>query len=316
LNPPGPYPDVEPYVIFGGPGGFEAGVPLASFVPDGLVGGPAGSIGVEDVNGDGTPEVTFNGFIGAHAALLWVLRWDGATLAPLFAETSNSPTIGLEDLDGDGVPEIVLGQSGYCGSYAASPHLSFAFRWEDGAYRSASWRFGGLEDGLDEFADHVLSTVRHSDAPDDARVCVEHMLALANAFRGKPVDTRTTYRAYAEQRQQLPADEQHLVRPAYLAAPYVEADLRALLAAAEAGHSPGWGPAELAVLHDLLGDALLEQASYHQSEADSLAERDKPDQSREERRKASEARQTATREYQSALDLDPSDEEARRAVGQ
>jgi hypothetical protein len=315
VTAPGRFSDVEPYVIFNGAGGFAPGVPLASFVPGGSIGGPAGSISVEDINSDGTPEVTFSSIVGAHAALLWVLRWDGSTLAPLFAETSNSPTIGLEDLDGDGVPEIVLGQSGYCGGYAASPHLAFAFRWESGAYRSASRRFPTLEDGIDEHTSGVLPTSHGDSQSIDARACVQHMLALANAFRSKPTDTRNAYRAYADLRQQLPDDGRLSARPDYLAAPYVESDLRALLAAAEAGQSAGWGPAELAVLHDLLGDALSEQANRFQSEADSAAKRDKPDEAREARRKASEARQAATREYQAALVLDPTDEEARRIVG-
>lgn len=322
LTPPGRFASVEPWVLFGrasgsgGDGGFEPGVPLRSFLPDDdTLGGPGGSIAVEDVTGDGKPEVTYTGIVGAHAAVLWVLGWTGSTLAPLFAEVSNSPAIGLEDLDGDGTPEIVLGQSGYCGSYAASPHLTFAFRWQDGAYQSASWRYPGLNDGIDDFVSEILSNVHSGDKLDDARVCMNHMLAMANAFRGKATETRTAYRAYAEERQRLPDDERRFVRPAYLPAPYVEDDLRAVLEAVEGGQFPSWGSAETAVLHDLLGDALLDQASYHQSEADSLTNRGKDDQAREARRKASEARQAATREYQAALTLDPTDDEARRAVG-
>jgi hypothetical protein len=317
LTPPGRYTNVQPYVLFGKPdGGFEAGVPLQSFLPgDDSIGGPGGSIAVEDVTGDGAPDITFNGIVGAHAAVLWVLHWDGSTLAPLFDEASNSPSVGLEDLDDDGIPEVVLGQSGYCGSYAASPHLTFAFRWEDGAYHPASWRYPSLEDGLDDLIRDVLSSPHGGDTPDDARVCIQHLLATANAFQGKAAETRTTYRAYAEQRQQLPEDQRRFVRPSYLAAPYVEADLRAVLAAAESGQFPGWGPAELAVLHDLLGDALSEQANYQQSMANSFAERGKGDQEREARRASSEARQAATHEYEAALALDPSDEEAGRAVG-
>jgi hypothetical protein len=324
LTPPGRFANVEPWVLFGGAGaadgaggGFEAGVPLQSFLPgDDSLGSPGGSVAVEDVTGDGAPEITFNGIVGAHAAVLWVLHWDGSTLAPLFDKVSNSPAVGLEDLDHDGVPEVVLGQSGYCGSYAASPRLTFAFRWEGDGYRSASWRYPSLEDGLDEFVRDVLSNP-DGDHPTgaDARACIQHMLATANAFRGKAAETRTAYRAYAEQRQQLPEDQRRFVRPSYLAAPYVEADLRAVLAAAEGGQFPGWGPAELAVLHDLLGDALSEQANNQQSMANGFAERGRSDQEREARRTASEARQAATHEYEAALALDPTDDEARRAVG-
>jgi hypothetical protein len=315
LTAPGRFSNVDPYVLFGGPTGFEPGVPLASFVPGDPLGGPGGSIAVDDINGDGTPEITFSGLVGAHAAVLWVLSWDGSTLAPLFAEVSNSPTVGLEDLDRDGIPEIVLGQSGYCGGYASSPHLTFAFRWEGGAYRSASWRFPSLDDGIDEHATDVLASAPPGAQSGAARVCIEHMLALANAFRAKPAETHAAYQAYAEHRQQLPDDARRFVRPAYLAAPYVEADLRALLASIQSGQSPGWSPAEIAVLHDLLGDALLDRAAGLTSEADSLADRGKSDEAQATRRKASEARQAATREYQVALDLDPSDQEAHRAVG-
>jgi hypothetical protein len=312
-------------VLFGssdGSGGFEPGIPLGSYLTDDLFGGPGGSIGgpggsiaVEDINQDGTPEVTFSGIVGAHSAVLWILRWDGSTLVPLFAEASNSPTVGLEDLDDDGVAEVVLGQSGYCGGYAGSPRLTFAFRWEDGAYRSASWRFPSLDDGIEDFAADLLNDP-HGGAPDDARVCIEHMLATSHAFRGKGADARTAYRAYAEHRQQLSADARRFVRPSYLAAPYVEADLRAVLAAIDAGQISGWSPAEIAVVHDLLGDALSERANALQAAADSLAGRDKDDQAREARRKASEARQAATRAYETALTLDPTDEEARRALGE
>jgi hypothetical protein len=322
LTEPGRFANVQPFVLFGtAAGGFEPGVPLASYLgtdpygePIGDIGGPAGSIAVDDVNRDGTLEVTFSGIVGAHSAVLWVLRWDGSTLAPLFAEASNSPTVGLEDLDADGVAEVVLGQSGYCGGYASSPRLTFAFRWEDGAYRSASWRYASLAEGIEEFAGDLLSNPH--GAPDDARVCVEHMLATAHAFGGRGQEARTAYRAYAEHRQQLSEDARRFVRPSYLAAPYVEADLRAVLAAIQAGQISGWGPAELAILHDLLGDALTEQANGYRSIADSLADRGKEDLAREARRKSSEARQAATTAYEAALALDPADPEARRALGQ
>jgi hypothetical protein len=101
----------------------------------------------------------------------------------------------------------------------------------------------------------------------------------------------------------------------YLGATYVEADVRSLLAAADAGQSPGWGAPERAVLHDLLGDALIERARSQQYEAESADRDGNADLAREARRKASESRQAATREYQAALDLDPTDEEARRAIG-
>lgn len=311
---PGRYAPVEPYALLARPGGFEPAVPLAAAVPDSLLGGPGGTVSIVDVNGDGAAELVFNGPVGAHAAVLWVLRWDGARLAPLFAETSNSPTIGLRDLDDDGIPEVVLGQSGYCGSYAASPRLTFAFRWDGDAYRPASWRYPLLQDGVDAHAAALLGA-SPGGGSDDARACVRHLLATAHALQARPADARAAYRAYAEVRRQLAGDARRFVRPAYLGAPYVADDLRALLSAAESGPGQGWGPAELAVLHDLLGDALTEQANGQLALAESLTERGKPDRAREARRRASEARQQATRAYEAALALDPTDDEAGRALG-
>ena len=314
VKSPGRFGLLDPYVVFGGVTGPERSVPLGSFVEGGSLGAVGATIRADDVNADGKPEIAFSAFVGAHSALLWVLQWNGSTFTPLFAEASNSPVVDLTDLDGDKVPEIVLGQSGYCGGYAASPRMSFAFRWESGAYRSASFRYPSINDGIDEHA-HGVQTEYLQEGREDVRACIQHMLAMAHAFRGRAAEARTAYQAYAQLRQLAPADARQLVRPIYLAAEYVEADLRAALAAADSGQSPGWGAAERAILHDLLGDALIERARGHQSAADHAAERGNAEVAREARRKASEARQVATREYQAALDLDPADEEARRAIG-
>jgi hypothetical protein len=142
------------------------------------------------------------------------------------------------------------------------------------------------------------------------------MLATSYAFQGRPTEARTAYQAYARSRQQVPADSRQFVRPVYLAAEYMEADVRAVLAAADSGQSPSWGAPERAILHDLLGDVLIDRARGYQYAADNADKRGSSEESRESRRKASEARQAATREYQAALDLDPTDEEARRALGE
>lgn len=312
---PARYALMEPWIVWGGPNGLERSEPLATYVDDPVLGGVAGSIGIDDVNGDGKPEITFSGIVGAHSATLWVLGWNGSQLTSLFDGVSNSPVVGLEDLDEDGVPEILLVQSGYCGSYASSPALAFAFRWESGAYQSASMRYPSMYDGLDEHASGVLAQFPAGGQGDASRACVQHLLATANVLRNRPRDARAAYRAYAELRQQAPVDTRSFVRPVYLADPYVEADLRATLAAAEDGRLTGWAPTELAIIHDLLGDALTDRARIFQSQADRAAERGRPDEAIAARRKATEARQAASAEYKAALGLDPNDDEAQRALG-
>jgi hypothetical protein len=313
---PGRFPLLEPFVLFAGEGGLAPAVPLASFVHDTSPGGPAGQVQIADVNHDGTPEVTFSGIVGAHSALLWVLRWDGSALAPLFEEVSSTPVVSLTDLDDDGIAEIVLLQSGYCGSYAASPSLSFVFHWEDGAYRSASMRYPAVNDGVDEHANGVITTFPEDSQGIASRACIEHMLATVNAFRGKAAETRAAYRGYADLSAQADDRSTLFVRPVYLGEPYVEADLRAALAAAESGQTPGWGPADLAVLHDLLGDGLDLRAQIADQQARSYAERNLLDQAASARQRSDAARAVADQEYRTALALDPDDGAARRALGE
>ncbi|MGE3270060.1 MAG: hypothetical protein AB7P40_15015 [Chloroflexota bacterium] len=303
--PPGRYALVEPYIIFSSANGLQQGVPLASYVTDGLVGGPFGTIRMDDVNGDGSLEVTFSGIVGAHSALLWVLHWDGATLAPLFQGVSNSPAIGLEDLDADGVAEILMVQSGYCGSYASSPILAFAFRWEDGVYRSASWRYPTIDDGIDDRAEQMTEAQQSDPSEGAARACVEHMLATADVFRGRAADAAQAYLTYLELARQTPADSRAMLRPIYLGERYVEADLRAALAALDAGKLGSWTPAQRAVIHALLGDALSARAQHHEAEAEQAVRNGRADREQAARANASDAQQAASREYQEARDLLP-----------
>jgi hypothetical protein len=313
---PGRFALAEPYVLFSEGGALQPAVPLASFVKDAMPGGPAGQLQIADVNGDGSPEIAFSGIVGAHAELLWILHWDGSTLAPLFAATSNTPAISLTDLDGDGIAEITLLQSGYCGSYAASPVLGFAFRWDEGAYRSATHRYPAVNAGLDQHAANVLATFPTGQEWNGPRSCVQHMLATASAFRGDAALTRDRYRAYAALRSQTDPGSPLFSRPVYLGEPYVEADLRAALATAESGESPGWGAPERAALHDLLGDALDERGKLLEQQAKSAADHGRPDDAASVSHQADAARTTSRQEYTAALALDPTDAEAQRALAQ
>ncbi|MCC7369386.1 MAG: hypothetical protein IT306_13235 [Chloroflexi bacterium] len=313
---PGRFSPVEPYIVYDGPNGLEPGAPISSYVAGGLLGGPGGTVSIADVNADGKAELTFGAVVGAHSGLLWVLQWNGSTLVPLFVEGSNTPVVDLAELDGDGVAEIVLPQSGYCGSYAASPVMTFAFRWQDGAYQPASWRYPTLNDGLQDRAD----AANHSNGDDPgstaARACVQHMLALAAAFRGDAAAARAAYRQYSSLRRQAAPDARLFQQPIYLGAPYVALDLMTLIGVVERGERQGWSSTDRAILHDLLGDALLARAQGHLSQAEDAVRRNKPEQEREARQQASLTRQAAVEAYRAALALDPTDEEARRGLGE
>jgi hypothetical protein len=313
---PGRFTLVEPYVILASDTGLQPAVPLSSFVKEKALGGPAGQLRISDVTGDGRPEITFEGIVGAHSEVLWVIGWNGTTLAPFFEMVSNNPSMSLTDLDGDGIPEIRFGQSGYCGSYASSPVMVFAFRWEDGAYHPASSRYPEINDGLDDHASGVLAAYPTDSQWNGARACVYHMLATANAFRGKPAEMREQYRSYASLRLQTDAKSPWSARPIYLADAYVEDNLMTVLAAAESGASPGWGPSELAILHDLLGDVLDTRAQDLEQQAQSADKRGQAGEAATARQESADAKASARQEYQAALALDPSDAEAQRALGQ
>jgi len=312
---PGRFTLAEPYVMFAEDGRLQPAEPLVTFVQRTTAGGVAGQIQIADVNGDGKLEVVFNGIVGAHGSVLWVLAWNGTTLTPLFEENSSNPVILLTDLDDDGIAEILMPQSSYCGGYAAAPSFGFAFRWEGGAYRSATTRYLSVNDGLDERIAEQSAVYAAHTGLDDEHACVQHMLAEAQAIRGHAAEMRTAYRSYAVLRQGADPHLPGSTRPAYLAEPFMEADLRAALTVAESGASPGWGPAELAVLHDLLGDALDTRASTLESNADRADERNQPDQAAAARQQAEATRAASEQEYRAALALDPTDEEARRALG-
>jgi hypothetical protein len=315
VSPPGRYAQIEPYVVFAGTVGLEPGVPLVRYVPGDWIGGTGGAIDIVDVNADNVPEIVYNATVGAHGGVLWVVGWDGSTLAPLFAMGSDTPAVTLEDLDGDGIQEIVLPTSGYCGGYAASPRLMSVFRWEGGAYRSASARFPSLQDVTIEHAAEALDAFSRGRSSDADTACVQHMLALAYALQGKPAELRTAFRAYLAERQKSPADRWPLTRPTFTPSPHVEADLRAVVAATTSGTSAVWGPMERAALHDLLGDVLTSRAESFEYRAKDADEHGRPDRAQEWRNKAGQARAAAEREYLTALGLDPTDEEAKRALG-
>jgi hypothetical protein len=83
--------------------------PIPDVVCDGcrLTGNGADDVQVEDLDGDGEPEVIVTGYTGGAECCLLFGVWDFT--APTYRQTAvNLGTVGysLEDLDGDGIPEF------------------------------------------------------------------------------------------------------------------------------------------------------------------------------------------------------------------
>jgi hypothetical protein len=289
-------------------------------VADQGIGGPGGDIGIEDVTGDGRPELVYGGVVGAHSSVFWVFGWNGRALAPLFEGFSNSAGLGLRDLDGAGPPEILMLQSGYCGSYAGSPALVFAFRWRDGAYWPATAELPTLQGTVffERASEALAETESQAGGQNQvaARACMHHMVATAHAFAGRPRDAWEAYQRYHVIRLQVDEQEKQVLYalPGYVGATFFEEQVRDMLERAESGRLGSWSPSELAFLHDLLGNAFEAQGdtARHRpesgSDANSIAAADLG------RQQAAQAVAAARDEYHAALALDPNDGEASAAL--
>lgn len=311
-QPPGRYPDAEPYVLRRSGERLRA-TKVGDLIGEESIGSFGGDVTIDDVNGDGRPELVYSSVVGAHSSVLWIIRWDGQEARPIFRGFSNSAGLGLQDLDDDGLDEILTVQSGYCGSYAGSPSLAFASRWRDGAYRPATVDYPKLQAGFANDAREALV----ADPPDSAaRACIHHMLATSHAFAGRARDGREAYGRYQVARPPR-GDEAALgTFPSYVGSPSFEEDVREVLARAESGRLGTWGPTELAFLHDLLGNILEARAAGRRFEAEYEAREGKPDQAAATLREADRAQAEALREYRAAAALDPTDREARDALEQ
>jgi hypothetical protein len=228
-----------------------------------------GYLSIDDLTGDGRPEIGYTAYIGAHSQALWVLSWDGMALAPIFARRSLDTASKVEDLDADGIPEIVLGARPYCGGrYWGGPSLQFVMRWRDGAYRPASADFPSIarawldareQDRADEGASHGTGEpVAPAPAePPEAwshDACLLHAEALTHALLGEAGEAKAAYDRYRAARL-VPSDVGPASLPRYVRESFFEAEARDLVTRAEDGRLGSWGPDELAVLHALLDDA-------------------------------------------------------------
>ncbi len=314
-RPAGRYTLAEPMVLLHGGGGFMA-LPLGDLVADQGIGGPGGDVAIEDVTGDGRPELVYGGVVGAHSSVLWVLGWDGGRLAPLFEGFSNSPGLGLVDLDRDGVPEVLMAQSGYCGSYAGSPQLAFALRWQAGAYRPAGADFPDLQGDLEERVGEILAEAEgRTEQPwPAATACIHHLVASGHALAGRAPEARAAYLRYHQARGRVAGDrEGFTVLPTYVGAPFFREQVQGVVARAESGRLAGWGPAERAILHDLLGNS-FEARWQNARERLRHGASTGPANPEATRREAEEARQQAEQQYRAALALDSGDQEARAGL--
>ncbi|MCC6178038.1 MAG: hypothetical protein IT305_22275 [Chloroflexi bacterium] len=315
MNRPGRFPAAEPVVLFASPhspdsqtvGAWQP-VLLSNILQGGDTFAFYGDLTFEDVNADGRLAVVFDGGVGAHSGLLWIVAWDGSALVPLFQTESNTPGIELEDLDRNGKLEILIPQSGYCGSYASSPTLIFVERWQDGAYRPASADYPSVYAGFEAQAASTLAAPVNSANPA-AVACIQHMRAAAFAFENRPAEMLAAYRAYLAARQQAEAKPSQnpnpFITPIYLSEAYVEEDLRLVLDRVTSSDEAGWGTPETAALHLMLADALDAQAQAAESDARSAEQQGDQETAARQHAVAARATSAAAAERAAARSLAP-----------
>lgn len=264
---------------------------------------------IEDVNGDGRAELVYATVFGAHSSALAILGWDGAQFVSLGRGTSNTfyqaggiYGVGLSDLDRDGVDEVVFPYASYCGGYAMSPDgLTFVLRWRGGAYRPATLDFPELngQRDIDRIRERLDWAVTRTEPHIQSVVaCLEHWQATALAIQGRPREAWEAYQRHAARSPDWPA---------HVGLELFTATARDLLHAAESGQVGSWGPSELAILHDLIGNSNEDAARRHGYGAEWAEKEGKPDEAAIERAAAERERQAALSEYRAALALDSSD---------
>ncbi|HZQ37193.1 MAG TPA: hypothetical protein VFD32_14780 [Dehalococcoidia bacterium] len=163
----------------------------------------------------GTPAVALTAGVGAHAAQMTVVRWDGAAFATVFDGTTDTPGYDFKDIDGDGQPEVVEAVSPYCRDYAESPQIVVVYKW-DGA-RFSEWAGPYPQDLIAErlaYAQKV--TTQMSDWDQDAQACVWGVVAF---LTGRSGDTAGADAACNQAKAISPAWEDPHDCPAYILSP-------------------------------------------------------------------------------------------------
>jgi len=108
-----------------------------------------GSLGIEDVNKDGKPEILVHATAGAHGSALYLYSWEDST-AHLFhpnGDTSRTNFVGdgsgvsNQDVDGDGIQEILCYNRDYDWKYH---YLVDYYKWDGKHYVFWKQETGGL----------------------------------------------------------------------------------------------------------------------------------------------------------------------------
>lgn len=163
----------------------------------------------------GTPAVALIAGVGAHAAQITVVRWDGTQFATVFAGTTDTPGYDFKDIDGDGQPEIVEAASPYCRDYADSPQIVVVYKW-DGAQFS-EWTGPYPQELTGDLLAYARKlTTRMSDWDADAQACVWGVVAFLTSRGG---DAAGADAACLQAKAIAPAWEDPRACPAYIVSP-------------------------------------------------------------------------------------------------
>jgi hypothetical protein len=268
---------------------------------------------IQDVNGDGRAELVVGGGAGAHDSSLSILRWESGRFVVLGQGSTNTPGLDLRDLDQDRVAEVVFPYSSYCGGYVASPApLVFALRWQGTRYLPATLDYPDLNGP--ETQASIRERIEGQEASsglsrgEEALPCLYHSLATLLAMQGQPNAARAAYQRYAA----LWRDDEPW--PHHVGIELFTSLADDLLARAEAGRLGSWSTPELAFLDDLIGNSQEAKARRADFEAEWRAGRGDTTGAAESRAAAENDRAAAAAAYRSALQRNPNDQEAQRAL--
>ncbi|HEY7294273.1 MAG TPA: hypothetical protein VH916_04485 [Dehalococcoidia bacterium] len=176
----------------------------------------ANAAGMTVANVAGTPAVALTAGVGAHAAQMTVVRWDGTEFVAVFDDSTDTPGLDFADIDGDGQPEVVEAVSPYCRDYAESPQIVVVYKW-DGAQFS-EWAGPYPQELIgDRLAYARKVTTQMGDWDPDAQACVWGVVAFLTGHGG---DAAGADAACMQAKAISPSWEDPQACPAYILSPY------------------------------------------------------------------------------------------------